>query len=379
METTEDKILETKEINAEYVANSKYFQNDPLLKKFSKEDSFESLDDKTQVTQRFLSEENVSTRLSHTYQVIQLSEQIASMKGLDEKTAVRIAAFHDCGHVPFGHIGEKVIGEIITNITSRPTIFGDIIDEKEKKKIEKYKDFKHETISAIIFENIAKETDLSSNEIEKIKEGILNHGGGLLNSKSLEGKTVGIADKVSYLVQDLKDAKKVNFHLNYPKTLGENPDQILENILINVERNKSNEHFLDENVLKGIEELKYFMYKNFYASNDLKIIDNGLANCLGFTLLGWYMEIFELKEDLEDGYINDEYYKSFFKINGDLKQMLDFDKSFLKFLSLSDDDIFERNEIPSKPQFKKMIDNYKRLGIIENYGQKTLRNFQDSI
>ncbi len=364
----ENSFFEISEINTEYVTNSKYFQNDPLLQEFAKEDSFKSLEDKTQVTQRFLSEQDVSTRLSHTYQVIQTSEEIASIRKLDVKTAIRIATFHDGGHVPFGHIGEKVVGEIIENIATRPTIFGDIIGEEEKQKIKKYKDFKHETISAIIFEDIAKRTNLDPTDIKKIKEGILKHGDGLLNSESMEGKTVGIADKVSYIIQDIKDAEKINFNLDFPKNLGRCSEEILENILKNIEKNKNEEHFLDKEILKNIENLKYFMYKNFYASNDLKIIDRCLAGCLQFTLLGWYMEIFELKEDIEDGTVNQEYYKEYFNIDGDVKEMLDFDKSFLKFLSLSDDDILKRNEIPSKEDLKKKISNYKKLGILENYG-----------
>lgn len=66
-------------------------------------------------TQVFYSPENdhVSTRIDHVHYVASIGRLIADYLGLNGELTEAIAIGHDLGHTPFGHDGERVIGEIV--------------------------------------------------------------------------------------------------------------------------------------------------------------------------------------------------------------------------------------------------------------------------
>lgn len=378
METmsSEKDFFNNSNIDYKEIKESEYIQKDPLLLELVETPYFKNLGDKTQVTQRFISEQRVSTRLTHTYQVMKISSLIAEIRGANTERAVRIATFHDTGHTPFGHIGERMIEGIINNVLDSPTMIGDMIGEKQMKTVEKFKNFSHAMMSSIVFDNIIKNNqniDISQNEQEIIKEGILQHGGKFFKSKSEEGKIVSLADKLAFLTQDIDDANKIGFELNYPKELGNNPKEILNNIINNIKLNAKNEKILDEDILDKISKLKSFMYDNFYSSKDLEIIDRMLGNILQWSFFSWYTDLNDLKEDIENWDREEQIQKSgyleLFNVNNveELKNLLHFENSLLQFCTLSDEDIFKK-EIPSTKEYiKSSLKNYKKFGIIEKY------------
>ena len=76
--------------------------------------AFRRLQYKTQV---FLKHEgqHYRTRLTHTLEVSQMARSIARALALDEDLAEAIALAHDLGHTPFGHAGERVLNERMSN------------------------------------------------------------------------------------------------------------------------------------------------------------------------------------------------------------------------------------------------------------------------
>ena len=371
---SEKDFFDNSSINYEKIKESEYIQKDPLLLELVETPYFRNLEEKTQVTQRFISEKDVSTRLTHTHQVMEISSLVAEIRGADVQRAVRIATFHDTGHTPFGHVGERVIQEIINNITERPTIIGDMMGKEQIEEAKKIKPFKHAMMSSVVFDHVFKNmkaTSISQDEYEILKEGILKHGGKFFRSQSEEGKIVSLADKLAFLTQDLEDANKIGFNLNYPRELGNNPKEILENVINNVKLNSKNENILDNDVLDKINNLKSFMYENFYASKDLEEIDRMLANILNWSFFNWYSDLLDLREDIEDG-VPEEYIKEYYKVFNvdnleDLKSLFNFENSLLQFCTLSDEDIFEKEPPFTKEWMKKSLQNYKKFGIIEDY------------
>src|SRR5471030_3440117 len=70
--------------------------------------AFRRLEYKTQV---FLNGtgDHLRTRLTHTFEVANITRTIARALGLNEDLAEAIALAHDLGHPPFGHSGEEVL------------------------------------------------------------------------------------------------------------------------------------------------------------------------------------------------------------------------------------------------------------------------------
>lgn len=76
--------------------------------------AFRRLEYKTQV---FVNHEGdfYRTRLTHTFEVSQISRTIARVLGLNEDLTEAIALAHDLGHTPFGHAGETALNQLLTN------------------------------------------------------------------------------------------------------------------------------------------------------------------------------------------------------------------------------------------------------------------------
>ncbi len=58
------------------------------------------------------SNDHLCTRMEHSLHVASIAESICENLGLDSALAEAIGYGHDVGHTPFGHIGEKVIGDL---------------------------------------------------------------------------------------------------------------------------------------------------------------------------------------------------------------------------------------------------------------------------
>ena len=74
--------------------------------------AFRRLKYKTQV---FLSPEgdHYRTRLTHTLEVSQVARTISRALRLNEDLTEAISLGHDLGHTPFGHVGERVLSQLV--------------------------------------------------------------------------------------------------------------------------------------------------------------------------------------------------------------------------------------------------------------------------
>src|SRR6187455_1662821 len=74
--------------------------------------AFRRLEYKTQV---FLNGtgDHLRTRLTHTFEVANITRTIARVLGLNEDLAEAIALAHDLGHPPFGHSGEETLNTLM--------------------------------------------------------------------------------------------------------------------------------------------------------------------------------------------------------------------------------------------------------------------------
>ncbi len=178
--------------------------------------AFRRLQYKTQV---FLHHEgqHFRTRLTHTLEVSQMARSIARALRLDEDLAEAVALAHDLGHTPFGHAGERVLHQ----------------------KMSEFGGFDHnmQAIRVVTrLENRYAEHDGLNLSWEAL-EGILKHNGPLVDEEdrpvgryvhewlpfglydipasqdlmissyaSLEAQSAAIADDIAYNAHDIDDA-----------------------------------------------------------------------------------------------------------------------------------------------------------------------------
>ncbi|MCS7200092.1 MAG: deoxyguanosinetriphosphate triphosphohydrolase [Thermodesulfobacteriaceae bacterium] len=151
--------------------------------------AFRRLKHKTQV---FLAPkgDHYRTRLTHTLEVAQIARTIAKALKLNETLTEAIALGHDLGHTPFGHAGEEVLNEILSQ------------------------GFRHNEQSLRVVDLLEKD-GRGLNLTLEVRDGILKHSKGMgpiLCEKevekplSLEAEVVRISDVIAYVNHDIDDA-----------------------------------------------------------------------------------------------------------------------------------------------------------------------------
>lgn len=127
--------------------------------------AFRRLSGKTQV---FLAgnDDHVRTRLTHTLEVAQIARTISKALKLNEELTEAIALGHDIGHTPFGHVGERMLNNIM-NGCYEIRGFNNLDDLDGKRG------FKHNWQSI----RVAAELEKSMNLTDYTLWGMLNHSG----------------------------------------------------------------------------------------------------------------------------------------------------------------------------------------------------------
>lgn len=151
--------------------------------------AFRRLKYKTQV---FLAPEgdHYRTRLTHTLEVSQVARTVSRALRLNEDLTEAISLGHDLGHTPFGHVGERVLNELIPG------------------------GFRH-VLQSLRVVDVLEKDGKGLNLTHEVRDGILKHSkgqGGLLTpdsqscAQTLEGQVVRLADIIAYISHDLDDA-----------------------------------------------------------------------------------------------------------------------------------------------------------------------------
>ena len=156
--------------------------------------AFRRLKHKTQVFV-MLEGDHFRTRLTHTLEVTQIARHIGRMMGLNEDLVETIALAHDLGHTPFGHAGEDVLDELLSDLG------GFEHNEQSKRVVEllenKYPNFPGLNLSIEVLEGLMKHHTPFDHDDRLGDEDIV--------FPSLEAQTVNLADQLAYVSHDLDD------------------------------------------------------------------------------------------------------------------------------------------------------------------------------
>jgi dGTPase len=160
--------------------------------------AFRRLEYKTQV---FLNGtgDHLRTRLTHSIEVASISRTIARSLALNEDLAEAIALAHDLGHTPFGHSGEEILAECMSD-------HGGFEHNRQSLRVVE------------LLENIYPDFPGLNLTLE-VREGLQKHerSAGIA---SLEAQTADLADEITYYSHDLDDA--VDFEILTAAQLEEN-------------------------------------------------------------------------------------------------------------------------------------------------------------
>ncbi len=213
--------------------------------------AFRRLKHKTQV---FLIPEgdHYRTRLTHTLEVSQIARTIAKSLRLNEDLTEAIALGHDLGHTPFGHAGESVLNELLTN------------------------GFEHCYQSVRIVEKLER-NGKGLNLTSEVRDGILNHRTSG-NPSTLEGKIVRISDKIAYVNHDIDDAisAKILYEDDLPKDV---TDVIGNSVRVRIDflikdivysSLDKNDILMSDEVNSAVKKLRAWLFENLYNNNNEK-------------------------------------------------------------------------------------------------------------
>lgn len=293
--------------------------------------------DKTQVFY-LVNNDHITHRVLHVQLVSKIAKTIGRVLGLNEDLIEAISLGHDIGHVPYGHVGEKMLSDLC-----------------EKHQIGKF----FHNVQAIQFLDVIEDKDLTL----QVLDGILCHNGEIhnksikpegerdwdsFNSKleriqngddvmpmTYEGCVVRFADNISYLGRDLQDAieiKLINDDIKkyYPK-ICKNLfqlsscsdvnriilDTLIKDIINNSYANETGLISFSDEVSQCVYELKEFNKKYIYENRLLHNQDKKIRKMFEF-MFEHFLKDYEqndtksliFKDMDEPGWISKDYKKS---------------------------------------------------------------------
>jgi dGTPase len=247
--------------------------------------AFRRLKHKTQVFVAPLDDHFV-TRLTHTLEVSQIARTISRSLNLNEDLTEAIALGHDLGHTPFGHIGEKVLDELLPD------------------------GFRHNEQSLRVVDLLEK-YGKGLNLTWEVRDGILHHSKGMIgilgegwaDVGTVEGQVVKIADIVAYINHDTGDAIRAGIITenqlpsSVAKVLGRSSSRRINTLVVDIVSNSidsiNDEHTkkpsisMSPAILKVSNALRDFLFDKVYNS-DLAAEQNKAKEVI-YTLYEYYL------------------------------------------------------------------------------------------
>lgn len=150
--------------------------------------AFNALNGKTQVF-RSGSNEHVRTRLTHSYQVASVSQNIATHLGLNADLAHTIGLTHDIGHSPFGHAGQDQLHACLQQYSHG---FEHNVQSYRVVTALEPKNLNQEVLEGLLKHTIPNDTQATG--VPVLKRG-----------HSLEAQLVNLVDAITYTSHDCQD------------------------------------------------------------------------------------------------------------------------------------------------------------------------------
>jgi dGTPase len=230
--------------------------------------------DKTQVFS-FFKDDDITRRALHVQLVSRIARNIGRLLGLDLDLIEAIALGHDIGHTPFGHAGERLIGDIYTRRTGRffnhnvhsvrvldkifnlnislDTLDG-ILCHNGELELQEYRPDK---LSG--FDEFDKKVEGCYTDKENVKK---------LIPSTLEGCVVRVSDIIAYIGKDRQDAQRVGVGAVYA---GSENAHMINNFVVNIVENSFGKDYIkmDKEYFDALKKAKYDNYEKIYLADSV--------------------------------------------------------------------------------------------------------------
>jgi dGTPase len=211
--------------------------------------------------------------MTHTLEVSQVARTIAKALRLNEELTEAIALGHDIGHTPFGHSGEAILNEIMTD------------------------GYRHNEQSVRIAEVIE-----NLNLTEETLNGILCHSYALEPAFTLEGQIVQLADKIAYINHDIDDAmrariiKKEDLPQDSIDYFSADKNVRFTKMIYDIVKTSQgkNKIKMSEECFEHMKILRNWMFENVYLGSEAKREEAKAKNIVK-TLFDYYMDELQKK------------------------------------------------------------------------------------
>ena len=243
--------------------------------------------DKTQVFS-YTQNDHISKRMIHVQLVSKIARTIGRALNLNEDLIEAASLGHDLGHVPFGHVGERILSKISCdhhegyfnhNIQSVRTL---LYLENNGKGV----NISLQVLDAIMCHNGEFVSDCYQ-PVNKTKEDFFNQyensyqDQAVINKMvpmTLEGCVVRISDVIGYIGRDLEDAMRLGVISidDVPKSiidvLGKTNSEIVNTIVNDIITNSQDKPYIkmSNSVYQAIIDLKNFNTQNIYLKANTK-------------------------------------------------------------------------------------------------------------
>ncbi len=230
--------------------------------------------DKTQVFS-FYKDDDITRRALHVQLVSRIARNIGRLLGLDLDLIEAIALGHDIGHTPFGHAGEKLLGEIYTARTGRffnhnvhsvrvlDKIFNlnisldsldGILCHNGELELKEYRPSK---LSG--FEEFDKKVEGCYIDKDNVKK---------LIPSTLEGCVVRVSDIIAYLGKDRQDAERAGMDFDYD---GSYNAYTINNFVVNIVENSFGKDYIrmDDEYFDALRQAKSDNMQRIYMSQSV--------------------------------------------------------------------------------------------------------------
>lgn len=298
--------------------------------------------DKTQV---FSKNENdmISRRMTHVQMVSKIARTIGRALNLNEDLIEAASLGHDLGHVPFGHVGERILNKI--SLKYNEGFFNHNVQSvRTLMVLENYGRGSNITVQVLdailchngeslngIYKPVVKTCDEFLDEYNNCyldKDALKK-----LHPMTLEGCVVRISDIIAYIGKDIDDAirlgkiSKDDVPLSIREVLGFSNSDIVNTIVLDIVNNSVDKNYIkmSDKIFNALNELIDFNYKNIYlkANSEEEISNYELMFNKLFDLYFEHLEHNDIEEDIYTVFLNemnDEYNIS----NSNARKVIDY-------------------------------------------------------